>query len=201
MSTRRAAECEALALIALVASVGGCADVQALEPIIRSPVEYPRNTVVAFEFVGAAETGPRSAQRGATFWLRPALNAGACSTEPLVTMSNPRLATTGGWYAALLCNEIAHRTGWQADHPAGEFANPGARAVLQLASQSAEALAYARAARREMIHIRGQDGLFSNDKLSMSAICPLLAHIAQVLTNYSCKKRVGSTRPLRLPML
>ena len=128
-----------LAVLALAPA--GCMSLQAIEPIIAPPARFQTDTVATVEFVGPAETGSRCAERGATFIGLPAFNAAACASTTLVTMPNPCTASGAGWYAELLCHEIAHVNGWPSDHSAGDSSEP--TQPLPLASQSPEAKAFA----------------------------------------------------------
>lgn len=124
--------------------VGGCVSVQALEPVIIPPAQYRMDNAVPVEFVSPGLVGIRCAQRGVKFLGMPGLNSGACGDGKLITMPNPCLTVTAGWYAATLCHELAHVNGWSADHRGGSYfkRDPDLPPLLQ-ASASPEAIAAA----------------------------------------------------------
>jgi hypothetical protein len=120
---------------------------QTFEPAQRPPPEFRSNTLVGVEFLDPADVGFRCADRGATYWGLPGINAVACATKTLVSLPNPCSVINGGWYADLLCHEIGHTNGWPADHLSGGAADREFEA-LPPASQSPEALAYSRESRQ-----------------------------------------------------
>ena len=102
-------------------SITGCMTFQPIEPIKKPPLEFRKDTVAAVEFVHPTKVGFRCAQRGAKFLALPGINSAACSSTDLVTMPNPCMTFTGGWYAELLCHELAHANGWSANHNGGNW--------------------------------------------------------------------------------
>ena len=82
----------------------GCVSIQAIEPVIQPPGVYQRNATVTVEFVHPAMVGVRCAERGAKFLGMPGFNSGACADEHLITMPNPCLTLTAGWYGDTLCH-------------------------------------------------------------------------------------------------
>ena len=130
-------------LSAALIALPGCVSIQALEPVISPPGVYQRDNRVMVEFVSPAMVGIRCAERGARFLGMPGVNAGACGDEHLITMANPCLTLTAGWYAEVLCHELAHANGWPSDHPDGLlFAH---HEPVRPASESPEAIALAAA--------------------------------------------------------
>ena len=104
-----------------VMSLAGCMSFQPLEPIKNPPLQYRNDTVVPVEFVNPMEVGFRCAERGAKFLNMPGVNSKACASTDLVTMPNPCMTITGGWYAELLCHELAHANGWSPKHEGGNW--------------------------------------------------------------------------------
>ena len=97
--------------VAAVAAVclpllSGCLTVQAIEPVLSPPPVYQIDVSVPVEFVSPPLVGVRCAERGAKFLGLPGFNSGACADLQLVTMPDPCLTFTAGWYGALLCREI-----------------------------------------------------------------------------------------------
>ena len=100
--------------------LAACGETQGIEPILSPPGVYQQGTKVSVEFVHPARVGLRCAERGAKFLGLPAINSGACADRHLMTLPNPCYSTqTGGWYARLVCHELAHVNGWPADHTGG----------------------------------------------------------------------------------
>jgi hypothetical protein len=128
-----------LAAVLAGINLSACAAYQGIEPIVMPPPNYQADTAVKVEFVHPAMVGVRCAERGVTFIGMPGLNSGACANEHLITMPNPCLAVAGGWYASVMCHELAHTNGWAHDHRGGSLF---AQAPIQPARLSAQALAY-----------------------------------------------------------
>lgn len=131
-----------LTVLALIACAG-CANMAAIEPIKAPPKEMRFDTSVEVEFVHPAKVGVRCANRGASYFGLPSINAGACSDTVLMTVPNPCYVIGGGWYASLLCHELGHANGWQVNHEGGSYLPS---APIQPASESPEAKAAAQAA-------------------------------------------------------
>ena len=117
-------------MIALLALLPGCITVQAIEPVLSPPPVYQIDVSVPVEFVSPPLVGFRCAERGAKFLGMPGLNSGACADQNLVTMPDPCLTFTSGWYGEVLCREItparaARRAGEQAIIEAGLSQSPG----------------------------------------------------------------------------
>ncbi|MEM9422698.1 MAG: hypothetical protein AAF986_09370 [Pseudomonadota bacterium] len=114
----------------------GCANLAAVEPIMYPPKELRTDTVGTVEFVHPAKVNLRCAERGATFLGLPSFNSGACADTEVMTIPNPCYVINGGWYARLLCHEMAHLNGWPSNHEGGNYlpSKP-----IQPASQSPEA--------------------------------------------------------------
>jgi len=108
-------------MVAIALIISGCTTIQAVEPVINPPGVYQVDTAVRVEFVNPALVGVRCAQRGAKFIGLPAINAGACSDGNLMTVPNPCLTLTGGWYARVMCHEMAHANGWAPNHSGGSY--------------------------------------------------------------------------------
>ena len=119
-----------LAAVSLMA-LHGCVSIAAIEPIKNPPVNYQADISVQVEFLHPAEVGVRCAERGAAFFGVPTISSMACSNTKLVTAPNPCATLTGGWYAELLCAQIAHSNGWDPGRTQDE-------AVLQTASLNLE---------------------------------------------------------------
>ncbi len=150
--------------------LAGCMTVAPLEPVKNAPLEYRGDNTVAVEFVSPMLVGARCAQRGAHVFGVPQINSMGCGDGRLITMPNPCQTITSGWYARLLCHELAHANGWSRTHEGGSFlpdewagVDPQAVALsettidhfrrggaLKPASQSPQALAIA--AQREEQH-------------------------------------------------
>ncbi len=121
----------------------GCMSFAPLEPVISPPGIYQRDNRVMVEFVHPTMVGVRCAERGVRFLGMPGVNSGACADTQLITMANPCLTITAGWYAEVLCHELAHVNGWPHDHRGGLlFAR---HQPIRPASESPEALAFAAA--------------------------------------------------------
>ncbi len=99
-------------MVAAIVALPGCISVQALEPVISPPGVYQRDNRVMVEFVHPTMVGIRCAERGVRFMGMPGINSGACADAELITMANPCLTPTAGWYADTLCHELAHVNGW-----------------------------------------------------------------------------------------
>lgn len=121
-------------------TLSGCAAYQGVEPIIMPPANYQADNAVKVEFVHPALLGVRCAERGVRFLGMPGVNSGACADHELITMPNPCFAVAGGWYASVMCHELAHTNGWAHNHDGGSLF---AQAPLQPASLSPRALQHA----------------------------------------------------------
>lgn len=97
----------------------GCMSIAAIEPVRSPPVDYQADVSVQVEFLHPARVGTRCAERGVSLFGMPMPNAMACANTKLMTLPNPCDTVTGGWYAEVLCREIAHTRGWEADEPEG----------------------------------------------------------------------------------
>lgn len=86
---------------------------------------YRGATAMYVEFVSSQDIGLRCAERGAVAFGKPTLNALSCSSSAMMTLPNPCSVIDGGWYADLLCHEMAHANGWPANHPGGSFLKEG----------------------------------------------------------------------------
>lgn len=104
-----------------VMSLAGCMTIQPIDPIKNPPLQYRNDTIVPVEFVNPMEVGFRCAERGAKFLNMPGVNSKACASPDLVTVPNPCMTITGGWYAELLCHELAHANGWSPTHEGGNW--------------------------------------------------------------------------------
>jgi hypothetical protein len=129
-------------MIALLALLPGCITVQAIEPVLSPPPVYQIDVSVPVEFVSPPLVGFRCAERGAKFLGMPGLNSGACADQNLVTMPDPCLTFTSGWYGEVLCREItparaARRAGEEALIEAGLSRSPGDLADSTAASVDA----------------------------------------------------------------
>ncbi|WP_156807825.1 hypothetical protein [Henriciella marina] len=145
--------------------LAGCMTVAPLEPVKNAPLEFRGDNTVAVEFVSPMLVGARCAQRGAHIFGVPQLSSMGCGDGRMITMPNPCQTITSGWYARLLCHELAHANGWSRTHEGGSYlpdemagVNPQAIALsestiasfeeagaLKPASQSPQALALAEA--------------------------------------------------------
>jgi len=108
-------------MIAIALLVSGCMTIQPIEPVINPPGRYQGDTSVKVEFVHPALVGVRCAKRGAKIIGLPAINSAACSDTKLMTLPNPCFTLTGGWYARVLCHEMAHANGWEPNHAGGSY--------------------------------------------------------------------------------
>jgi hypothetical protein len=88
-----------------VLALDGCISVQALEPVTEPPVQFRSDATTKVEFLHPTQVGLRCAQRGATFLGLPAITAGACADDQLITMIDPCQTFTAGPYARLLCDD------------------------------------------------------------------------------------------------
>ena len=138
-----------------------------LEPVKNAPAEFRGDNTVAVEFVSPMMVGVRCAQRGAHVFGVPQLNSMGCGDGRMITMPNPCQTLTSGWYARLLCHELAHANGWSRTHEGGSYLPddmsgigaqtasadrpPSRLANLTPASQSPQALAAAEARREEAV--------------------------------------------------
>ena len=123
--------------------LAGCNSLQAIEPVISPPGVYQQNNTVAVEFVHPTMVGFRCAERGAKFLGMPGINSGACADLTLITMPNPCYTVTSGWYARVLCHELAHTNGWSHSHKGGSLLH---QAPMRAASDSPQAIAHANGA-------------------------------------------------------
>ena len=101
--------------------LAGCMTVAPLEPVKNAPLEYRGDNTVAVEFVSPMLVGARCAQRGAHVFGVPQINSMGCGDGRMITMPNPCQTITSGWYARLLCHELAHANGWSRTHEGGSF--------------------------------------------------------------------------------
>lgn len=101
--------------------LAGCMTVAPLEPVKNAPLEYRGDNTVAVEFVSPMLVGARCAQRGAHIFGVPQINSMGCGDDRMITMPNPCQTLTSGWYARLLCHELAHANGWSRTHEGGSF--------------------------------------------------------------------------------
>lgn len=145
--------------------LAGCMTVAPLEPVKNAPVEFRGDNTVAVEFVSPMLVGARCAQRGANIFGIPQMNSMGCGDGRMITMPNPCQTITSGWYARLLCHELAHANGWSRTHEGGSYlpdewagVDPQAAAApsrnnrlqnLTPASQSPQALAHAEALQQQ----------------------------------------------------
>ncbi|HIG21955.1 MAG TPA: hypothetical protein EYG02_05215 [Henriciella marina] len=147
--------------------LAGCMTVAPLEPVKNAPAEFRGDNTVAVEFVSPMLVGARCAQRGAHIFGVPQLNSMGCGDGRMITMPNPCQTITSGWYARLLCHELAHANGWSRTHEGGSYlpddmSGIGAQTAsadrpasklsnLTPASQSPQAIAAAEARREEAV--------------------------------------------------
>lgn len=147
--------------------LAGCMTVAPLEPVKNAPAEFRGDNTVAVEFVSPMLVGARCAQRGAHIFGVPQLNSMGCGDGRMITMPNPCQTITSGWYARLLCHELAHANGWSRTHEGGSYlpddmSGIGAQTAsadrpasklsnLTPASQSPQAIAAAEARREEAL--------------------------------------------------
>lgn len=147
--------------------LAGCMTVAPLEPVKNAPAEFRGDNTVAVEFVSPMLVGARCAQRGAHIFGVPQLNSMGCGDGRMITMPNPCQTLTSGWYARLLCHELAHANGWSRTHEGGSYLpddmsgigaqtasadRPASRlSNLTPASQSPQAIAAAEARREEAV--------------------------------------------------
>mgnify|MGYP003119863788 CR=1 FL=1 len=149
--------------------LAGCMTVAPLEPVKNAPLEFRGDNTVAVEFVSPMLVGARCAQRGAHIFGVPQLSSMGCGDGRMITMPNPCQTITAGWYARLLCHELAHANGWSRTHEGGSYlpddmagVDPQAIALsestiasfeedgaLKPASQSPQALAHAEALQQQ----------------------------------------------------
>ena len=149
--------------------LAGCMTVAPLEPVKNAPLEFRGDNTVAVEFVSPMLVGARCAQRGAHIFGVPQLSSMGCGDGRMITMPNPCQTITSGWYARLLCHELAHANGWSRTHEGGSYlpdemagVDPQAIALsestiasfeedgaLKPASQSPQALAHAEALQQQ----------------------------------------------------
>ncbi|ACT59478.1 hypothetical protein [Hirschia baltica] len=138
------------ALAASAAFLTGCMSFQPIEPVKNPPLSYRFDTTVPVEFVHPTKVGFRCAERGAKFLMMPGINSQACASPDLVTMPNPCMTVTGGWYAAVLCHELAHANGWSPSHKGGNWvpdkikfgtARPDAAQIEKIKAEEMEAKA------------------------------------------------------------
>ncbi len=85
---------------------------------LRAPAAAPA-LPIAIEFVAPNQVAFRCAERGAKMLPADDENGQACVDDILLTVSNPCTLADGGWYARLLCHELAHANGWPHNHATG----------------------------------------------------------------------------------
>jgi hypothetical protein len=111
-----------LMIVALtLLGLSACSTMHAIEPTQSPPAKFQFDSTVPVEFVAAHRVGFRCAERGAKFFGIPGVNTRACANENLITMPNPCHLMGGGWYADLLCHELAHANGWPHNHEGGNW--------------------------------------------------------------------------------
>ena len=89
-----------------------------IQASLRAPGAAPA-LPLAIEFVAPDSVAYRCAERGAKMLPSDDENGQACFDDVLLTVSNPCTLTDGGWYARLLCHELAHANGWPHNHATG----------------------------------------------------------------------------------
>jgi hypothetical protein len=99
----------------------GVGSVPSAERGFRPDAERRADTAIRVEFVDRTLVSSRCAQRGATYFGQPALDALSCSNAAMITAPNPCSVIDGGWYARLLCHELGHANGWPQSHAGGSF--------------------------------------------------------------------------------
>lgn len=76
---------------------------------------------VRVEFVHPSAVYQRCETRGLETTVSSEDALPSCGNRTLLTMPNPCMMLTEGWYARTLCHEMAHANGWAMDHPGGSF--------------------------------------------------------------------------------
>jgi len=130
-----------------------------------TPLKPRARNSVQVEFVHPSAVLQRCNTRGLSVVTASEGEFASCGDSERLTVPNPCMVLTGGWYPRTLCHEMAHANGWAMDHPGGSFLSdaragidpnvvPPPRALiaalpepgaLRPASQSPAYLAYAAA--------------------------------------------------------
>ena len=106
---------------------------------VAAPRARSQRRQLTVAFLHPADISNRCRDRG--FALHIEGGVATCAEDGFIIIANP-CASQSGWYERTLCHELAHVNGWAVDHSGGF---PIVRSDVRLASESPEAIAFARA--------------------------------------------------------
>ena len=86
-----------------------------------TPLKPRGRSSVKAEFVHPSAVQQRCNTRGLGVVTSEDGAFSSCGDGERITVPNPCMILTGGWYPRTLCHEMAHANGWAMNHPGGSF--------------------------------------------------------------------------------